>query len=153
MSEQKLRLKLDPRYLVYLGVFLICVVAASANSTSSFHTQKAVSGENFLDQQIEVPDQSASEIIQTQTQEDWNTIQNMKNGDVSWSDAKKHISDDRYWAKQRVSLNTEEEGANQRYIDYLNTGLDCIYYYSNFGADSEQFQNEMKVLEYKKGLI
>ncbi len=156
MTENKNKLKIDPRYLIGLGIFLVCVVMANASSSSiPFFQEKTevISSENFLGKTEDFSDGPVIQNIKTQSQDDWNVIQNMINGDITWVQAKNRISDNKYWAGQRVGLNTVEMKVNRRYIDYLNTGLDVIFYYSNYGKDSEHLKKEFELFEIKKELI
>lgn len=83
-----------------------------------------------------------------------NVIDNMVSGDVTPAEAHDYLFNQKYWAKQNsTDANAVETEVNQAYINYVNSALDVVTAYSNYGKDSEEFNEMYGIMQEKKNLI
>jgi len=83
-----------------------------------------------------------------------NVIDNMVSGDVTPTEAHDYLFDLKYWAKQNsTDANGTEMEVNRAYIAYLNSALDVVNAYGNYGENSEEFKELYEIMQENKTLI
>lgn len=83
-----------------------------------------------------------------------NVIDNMRSGAITPAEAHDCLFDKKYWAKQNnMDANGVETQVNQAYIAYINSALDVVNTYSNYGENSKEFNEMYKIMQEKKNLV
>lgn len=83
-----------------------------------------------------------------------NVIDNMKSGAITPAEAHDCLFDKKYWARQNnMDANAVETEVNQAYIAYINSALDVVTAYSNYGENSKEFNEMYIIMQEKKNLV
>ena len=131
---------------IYYIIAALLVMAAGAGATASIYSPDHTTESPFIVAEEETDRVADADLVQ-------NVITNMINGYVSVFDAREYISDEKFWTKQSIDVSAVEMEVNERYIDYCNAALDVTYAYSNYGIDSTELNEKLKIMQEKKDLI
>jgi hypothetical protein len=138
MSE--INLKIDTK-LIYAVVALMGIVGAGAVSSPYF---------GITDNPVQQVGEDLGYRLENGVQ---NVINNMISGSITVGEAKNYIQDEKFYAKQYKDGNAVETEVNLRYISYLNAASDVTTAYGNFGNNSPELENKLKIMQEKKDLI
>lgn len=153
MTEQNLKVKIDPRIYWVLGLILLGAAAVGASGIQGIDPQFKSDEQILISSNVvQIDAEELRNIRQNEAKEIFTLVNNMESGHIKAGAAKKKIQDYKYNAKDFNPANAVETEVNQIFINFCNSAIDCtnMYYY---GLESEQYMLVYGEMMTKKELI